>query len=199
MHFDLFRPESMPRHPCSGWVHPYTDTPLDHEKVGQAVYLNMISRARDYIYITTPYLAIDEPMLKALCLAADSGVDVRLIMPGIPDHKFAYLVAESYFSELMEHHVKIYTFTPGLIHGKTVLADREVGFAGSVNMDYRSFQLHFECGAVFYDMPETAAALLDDMESIMARSRCLTYEEWRRRPWLHRLIGTVLRPFAMWM
>lgn len=104
--------------------------------------MQFITRARQSVYVTTPYLAIDEPMMKALCLAGDSGVDVRLMMPGVPDHKFAYLVAESYFEELMEHHVKIYTFTPGLIHGKTAMADREVAFVGSVNMDYRSFQLH---------------------------------------------------------
>ena len=160
--------------------------------------MQLISRARHTVYITTPYLAIDEPMLKALCLAADSGVDVRLIMPGIPDHKFAYLVAESYFSELMEHHVKIYTFTPGLIHGKTVLADREVGFAGSVNMDYRSFQLHFECGEVFYGVP-AIEALLEDMDNTMSRSALMTPERMAQRPVWRRVMGTVLRLFAMWM
>lgn len=82
-------------------------------------------------------------MIRTLCIAADSGVDVRLMLPGIPDHKFAYMVAQSYFGELLQHGVKIYTYTPGLLHAKSVVADGEMGFVGSVNMDYRSFQLHF--------------------------------------------------------
>ena len=196
--YDYYRPRFGAE--GQGFVQPFVDGP-DNNPINTAedAFLQLIAGARETLTITTPYLAIDEPMMRSLCLAADSGVKVQLLMPGIPDHKFAYLVAESYWGELMRHGVEIDIFTPGLLHGKTVLADGKMAFVGSVNMDYRSFQLHFECGAVFYDMPETAAALLDDMESIMARSRCLTYEEWRRRPWLHRLIGTVLRPFAMWM
>lgn len=112
--------------------------------------MQLIGGAKHMVYITSPYLAIDESMEKALCMAAGSGVDVRLMMPGIPDHKFAFMVAESYFGELLNHGVKIYRFTPGLLHGKTVLADREAAFVGSVNMDYRSFQLHFECGTLLY-------------------------------------------------
>ena len=182
-----------------GFCQTLVDGPDDNpDAPAEDLFLQLISRARHTVYITTPYLAIDEPMLKALCLAADSGVDVRLIMPGIPDHKFAYLVAESYFSELMEHHVKIYTFTPGLIHGKTVLADREVGFAGSVNMDYRSFQLHFECGEVFYGVP-AIEALLEDMDNTMSRSALMTPERMAQRPVWRRVMGTVLRLFAMWM
>ncbi|MFR6692808.1 MAG: phospholipase D-like domain-containing protein [Dysosmobacter sp.] len=101
-------------------------------------------------------------------MAAGSGVDVRLMMPGIPDHKFAFMVAESYFGELLDHGVKIYRFTPGLLHGKTVLADREAAFVGSVNMDYRSFQLHFECGTLLYGAP-ALETLLEDMDGIMEK------------------------------
>jgi len=195
--YDYYRPLHHPA--AQGFCQTVVDGPDDNpNNAAEDLFLQLISRARHTVYITTPYLAIDEPMLKALCLAADSGVDVRLIMPGIPDHKFAYLVAESYFSELMEHHVKIYTFTPGLIHGKTVLADREVGFAGSVNMDYRSFQLHFECGEVFYGVP-AIEALLEDMDNTMSRSALMTPERMAQRPVWRRVMGTVLRLFAMWM
>ena len=195
--YDYYRPLHHPA--AQGFCQTVVDGPDDNpNNAAEDLFLQLISRARHTVYITTPYLAIDEPMLKALCLSADSGVDVRLIMPGIPDHKLAYLVAESYFSELMEHHVKIYTFTPGLIHGKTVLADREVGFAGSVNMDYRSFQLHFECGEVFYGVP-AIEALLEDMDNTMSRSALMTPERMAQRPVWRRVMGTVLRLFAMWM
>ena len=150
------------------------------------------------MYITTPYLAIDEPMMRALCLAGDSGVDVRMMMPGIPDHKFAYLVAECYFGELLEHGVHIYNYEPGLLHGKSVMVDSEVAFVGSVNMDFRSFQLHFECGTMLYHMP-AVDQLLADMQDIMAKSHQLTYEEWKNRVWYRKMLGVVLKLFAMWM
>ena len=161
-------------------------------------FLQLIGGAKHMVYITSPYLAIDESMEKALCMAAGSGVDVRLMMPGIPDHKFAFMVAESYFGELLNHGVKIYRFTPGLLHGKTVLADREAAFVGSVNMDYRSFQLHFECGTLLYGAP-AMETLLEDMDGIMEKSRQVTRADWEHRPLLHRVLGGLLRPFAMWM
>ena len=143
-------------------------------------------------------MAIDEPMIKALCVAGDSGVDVRLMMPGIPDHWFAYQVAQSYFPELTGHHVKIYTYTPGLIHGKTVMVDREAAFVGSVNMDFRSFQLHFECGELLYRMP-AIESLLEDMDNIIQNSQPVTPARMAARPWYLRVVGVVLRLFAMWM
>ena len=195
--YDYYRPL---HHPLEqGFCQTVVDGPDDNpNNAAEDLFLQMISRARREVYITTPYLAIDEPMLKALCLAAESGVDVRLIMPGIPDHKFAYLVAESYFDQLMAHDVKIYTFTPGLVHGKTVLTDRETAFVGSVNMDYRSFQLHFECGEVFYGTP-AIETLLEDMDTTMARCAPMTPERMAERPFWRRAMGTVLRLFAMWM
>ena len=184
---------------AQGFCQTLVDGPDDNPNApAEDLFLQFITRARQSVYVTTPYLAIDEPMMKALCLAGDSGVDVRLMMPGVPDHKFAYLVAECYFEELMEHHVKIYTFTPGLIHGKTAMADREVAFVGSVNMDYRSFQLHFECGEVLYGVP-AIESLLEDMDRIVDSSELMTPQRMAERPMWRRLLGTVLRLFAMWM
>ena len=162
------------------------------------VFLHLINNARRSVHITTPYLAIDEPMRQALCSAGDSGVDVRLLLPGIPDHKFAYLAAQSHYGELLVHHVKIYIYEPGLLHGKTVLSDGEAAFVGSVNMDYRSFQLHFECGTVLYGVP-AIEGLAEDIQRITDRSRRVTYQEWKSRPWYRKLLSTLLRLFEMWM
>ena len=189
--------------PCGGssgsdLCQPLVDGP-DNNPVNtvEDTYQQLIGSANRYVWITTPYLAIDEPMIHTLSIAADSGVDVRLMLPGIPDHKFAYMVAQSYFGELLEHDVKIYTYTPGLLHAKSVVADGEVGFVGSVNMDYRSFQLHFECGALFSG--SAVAAVQEDMSRTMDKSRQVTLESWKKRKWYVKLLGAVLRPFAMWM
>lgn len=189
--------------PCGGvgggdFCQPLVDGP-DNNPVNtvEDTYQQLIGSANRYVWITTPYLAIDEPMIHTLSIAADSGVDVRLMLPGIPDHKFAYMVAQSYFGELLEHDVKIYTYTPGLLHAKSVVADGEVGFVGSVNMDYRSFQLHFECGALFSG--SAVAAVQEDMNRTMEKSRQVTMESWKKRKWYVKILGAVLRPFAMWM
>lgn len=189
--------------PCGGsrgsdLCQPLVDGP-DNNPVNtvEDTYQQLIGSANRYVWITTPYLAIDEPMIHTLSIAADSGVDVRLMLPGIPDHKFAYMVAQSYFGELLEHDVKIYTYTPGLLHAKSVVADGEVGFVGSVNMDYRSFQLHFECGALFSG--SAVAAVQEDMNRTMEKSRQVTMEIWKKRKWYVKILGAVLRPFAMWM
>ena len=188
--------------PCGGssgsdLCQPLVDGP-DNNPVNtvEDTYQQLIGSANRYVWITTPYLAIDEPMIRTLCIAADSGVDVRLMLPGIPDHKFAYMVAQSYFGELLEHDVKIYTYTPGLLHAKSVVADGEVGFVGSVNMDYRSFQLHFECGALFSG--SAVAAVQEDMSRTMDKSQQVTPESWKKRKWYVKILGAVLRPFAMW-
>lgn len=136
-------------------------------------------------------------MQKALCIAADAGVDVRLMVPAIPDKWYVYMVAETYWGELLEHGVKIYRYTPGFIHAKSVMADREVALIGSTNMDYRTFQLHYECAVLLYHMP-AVEDLLEDMDHVMAQSSRYTLEEWKRRPWYRRLFASLLRLAAIW-
>ena len=182
-----------------GFCQPFGDGPLNNpDNPAEEVFLQMISSARRMLYITTPYYAVEEAMQRALCIAADAGVDVRLMVPAIPDKKFAYKVAETYWGELLEHGVKIYKYSPGFLHAKSILADREAAFVGSVNMDYRSFQLHYECGVLMYHM-DAVEQLLEDMDGIMADSALYTMEEWRGRSWFRRMTASVLRLGAIWL
>ena len=182
-----------------GWCQPFTDGPLNNpDNPIEETYLQLIGSAKRFLYITTPYYAVEESMQKALCIAADSGVDVRLMIPAVPDHKFTYMVAETYWGQLLEHGVKIYKYAPGFLHAKSVMVDREVALVGSTNMDYRTFQLHYECGVLLYRMP-AVEELLEDLDGIMDQSRLYTLEEWNRRPWYRRAFATVLRLGAIWL
>lgn len=128
----------------NGYVIPYTDFPIDNETVGKSVYLNMINRANRYIYIMTPYLILDNTMATSLCDAAKSGIDVRLITPGIADKKLVNLLTKSYYDKLIEAGVKIYEYTPGFVHAKIFVSDDETAVVGTINLDYRSLAHHFE-------------------------------------------------------
>ena len=132
-------------------VAPYADSPMDDESVSENVYLSLIHNARNYIYITTPYLIISDTMQNALTLAAKSGVDVRVITPKKWDKRIVHTVTRSYYGELLKAGVKVYEYTPGFIHAKTVVSDDAIASVGTANFDYRSLYLHFECGALFVD------------------------------------------------
>ena len=167
-----------------GWVQPYTDNPLDSEPVGQTIYMNMINRAERYVYIMTPYLIIDGQLEAALCNAARCGVDVRIIMPGVGDKFIVYETSKSYYENLIRHGVKIYEFTPGFLHAKTFLCDDRCATVGSVNLDYRSLYLHFECGVWMY-RPDCIADIKADFEDTFGRSAQVTEEKCSllRRLW----------------
>lgn len=128
----------------NGYVIPYTDFPIDNETVGKSVYLNMINRANRYIYIMTPYLILDNTMATSLCDAAKSGIDVRLITPGIADKKLVNLLTKSYYDKLIEAGVKIYEYTPGFVHAKIFVSDDETAVVGTINLDYRSLAHHLK-------------------------------------------------------
>lgn len=133
----------------NGYIVPYGESPLDKEVTGEDVYLNIINQANDYVYIFTPYLIIDTDVVNALNLAAKRGVDVRIVIPGIPDKKTVYTLSESYAEPLVKGGVKVYKYTPGFIHAKVFVSDDKVATVGTINMDYRSLYLHFECGCYF--------------------------------------------------
>lgn len=135
-----------------GYVVPYGETPLDDEITGEDIYLNIINQAHDYVYIFTPYLIIDTDVINALSLAAKRGVDVRIVIPGIPDKKIVYTLSESYLEPLANSGVKIYKYTPGFVHAKVFVSDDHVATVGTINLDYRSLYLHFECGLYLEDV-----------------------------------------------
>jgi phosphatidylserine/phosphatidylglycerophosphate/cardiolipin synthase-like enzyme len=152
----------------TGFVIPFGDgpKPIYMEDIGKGVYLNMIHAAREYLYITTPYLICDHEVLDALCLAGKKGVDVRLITPHIPDKRTVFWMTRSNYKVLMDAGVKIYEYTPGFIHAKNFVCDDKFAVCGTINLDYRSLVHHFECGAWMYGtdcIPDMKADFLNTL------------------------------------
>ena len=190
-----FRPTLPAVYPNTGFVQPYTDTPLDLEAVGQSVYLNMIAKAKNYIYITTPYLIIDVATNTALCNAAKSGVDVRIITPHIPDKRYVFEVTRAHYPPLLDAGVKIYEYTPGFIHAKNFLVDGKFATVGTVNLDYRSLFLHFEDGVWLYDAP-CIQDIQKDFEATLEQCQPASLRQFKHLNILLRLYRSILRIFA---
>jgi len=150
----------------AGYVQPFSDTPLDNEPLSENVYIDILFQAKRYVYIYTPYLAISSSMQNALQLAAKRGVDVRIMTPGIPDKKTVYKLTRSYYRDLLNSGVKIYEYTPGFVHAKSFVCDDEIGVIGTINMDYRSLYLHFECGTLMCRVPALLDLKADYLETI---------------------------------
>ncbi len=134
----------------NGYVIPFYDSPMRSEPASNTLFTEILSMATDYVWFYTPYLMLGDTLFDAFIRAAQRGVDVRIIMPGIPDKKMVYRLGRSYYPELLKAGVKIYEYTPGFVHAKAFLSDDKVCGIGTVNLDYRSLFLHFECTSVFY-------------------------------------------------
>ena len=180
---------------AKGYVQPFADNPLDDEAVGETVYLNLINKAKRYVYITTPYLILSSEMITALTSAAKCGVDVRIITPHIPDKWYVHAVSRSHYQTLIEAGVKIYEYTPGFIHAKTFVVDDDYAVVGTINLDYRSLYLHFECAVWMYQTP-SVAQVRDDFFKTQQISQEITLEECRSLSFPRRLGRSVLRVFA---
>ena len=178
-----------------GFVIPYGDSPLDQETVGELVYLDIINTARNYVHIMTPYLILNYELVQALQFAAKRGVETIIIMPHIPDKEYAFLLAKAHYEELIRAGVQIYEYTPGFVHAKVFTSDDEKAVVGTINMDYRSLYLHFECAAYIY-RNEVIKDVERDFKETLAKSQVITLEECRHYPWYKKFAGRVLRLFA---
>ncbi len=147
-----------------GFVQPFSDSPLDEEALSETIYLNILGSAEDYVYITTPYLILDDTLKSAICAAGKRGVDVRIIVPHIPDKWYVHSVSKSHYQDLVDANVKVYEYTPGFIHSKVCIADDKYSVVGTINLDYRSLYLHFECGVWMYRSNANEAIKKDFME-----------------------------------
>ena len=159
-----------------GYIHPFGDgpKPIYPELIGANNFINMINCAKNYVWVTTPYLIPDYNLTSALRNAAFRGVDVRIIVPHIPDKKIIFNMTRSNYKFLLEAGVKIYEYTPGFIHAKGMVCDGKSAFVGTINLDYRSLVHHYECGAVMYGNPCIADIKADFDETLSLSSEVTT-------------------------
>jgi len=195
--YDLIKTCAISDNPykSDGYIQPFGDNPFYREPVGENTYINMISRARDYVYIFTPYLVLDHQLVATLRLAANSGVDVRIVTPHIPDKWYVFLVTQSYYEVLIEAGVRIFEYTPGFLHSKVFVCDDVLGIVSSINLDYRSLYFHFECGVWLYKT-DSIKAIKNDFIETFRKCKEITLEECLKVKPLKRVIRGFLRLFA---
>ena len=195
--YNKFRPNvhHLESFESDGYVQPYGDSPYDRELVGENVYLNIINNAREYVYINTPYLIIDNELVTALTLAAKSGIDIRIVTPHIEDKWYVHIVTRAYYAQLIEAGVKIYEYTPGFIHSKTFVADDNVATVGTINLDYRSLYLHFECGVYLYKT-KSIFEIKEDFLNTLEKCQRISIEDTKKVKWSNRFLRAILRVFA---
>ena len=190
-----FKPSKNKYYNSKGYVQPFDDSPLINEPIGETVYLNLINKAKDYIYINTPYLIIDNEMATALKIAAKSGVDIKIVTPYIPDKKFVHAVTKSYYESFIKDGIEIYEFTPGFMHAKTFVVDDEYGVVGSINLDFRSLYLHYECGVWLYKT-ESIKSMKDDYLETLKRCHKVTMDECKNTSSIRKVLRLIIRMFA---
>lgn len=180
---------------AKGFVVPFSDSPLDDQPVGRNAYVDILNTATDYVHIMTPYFVVDESLFDAMNYAVMRGVNVKLILPGIPDKRMPYCLARSYYKDLIDIGVEIYEYIPGFVHAKTTVSDDKKAIVGTINYDYRSLYLHYECAAYMVDVKEIED-IEKDMINTLARCRRITMTEYEKYPWYYRAAGHILRFIA---
>jgi len=184
--------ETEPVPQAKGYVMPFCDSPLDEDKVGESVYMDLLNRATDYVHIMSPYLILDGELETALRFAAQRGVDVKLILPGIPDKKVAYSLAKTHYQSLTEAGVKVYEYTPGFVHAKVFVSDDSKAVVGTINLDYRSLYHHFECGTYLY-RTDCIPEIEKDFCQTLEKCRKVTPETIKEEKLFYKVVGQVVK------
>ena len=180
---------------AKGFVMPYGDCPLDEYRVGHQVYLDILNRAERYVHIMTPYLILDAEMENALKYAALRGVDVSLILPGIPDKAMPYALAKSHYKTLLSAGVKIYEYSPGFVHAKLFVSDDIKAVVGTINLDYRSLSHHFEC-ATYMHGTDCIGDIEADFQAALESCRQASMETVKKEKLRRRLMGYLFKVIA---
>ncbi len=178
-----------------GYVMPYDDDPCNGEDVAEEIYIDILSKAQNYVYIMTPYLVPENEIITALRFAAQRGVDVRIIMPHIPDKKITFSIGHTYYMQLLEAGVKIYEYTPGFVHAKMFLSDDVRGVVGTINLDFRSLYEHYECATFMYKSP-ALSQMKADFRKTFEKCQRFYPEDYKKLPLYMRMIGRVFRLLA---
>ncbi len=178
-----------------GFVIPYGETPTRSTEVGKTVYQSMINGSVKYVHIMTPYFIVGREFLDCMRYAAHRGVEVAMILPRIPDKKVVYFIARTFYPELIQAGIKVYEYTPGFIHAKIFVSDDQCATVGTINLDYRSFYHHFECGAYFYDN-SVVAKVEEDFQDTLLECEEITMDYYKKIPLYQKLIGRVSRFIA---
>lgn len=178
-----------------GYVLPYGDSPYDGEIIGEQVYFHILDHAKKYVHIMTPYLILDNEMVSTLTYAAKCGIEVIIIMPHIPDKWYAFILAKTYYEELIRAGVQIYEYTPGFVHAKVFVSDNDTATVGTINLDYRSLYHHFECGAFIYNNP-VVWEIERDFQATLKKCEKVTIMDLNSRSLTERVVGKLLRLIA---
>ena len=179
----------------NGFVVPFADMPFSDMHIGKRAYLHNLECAKNYVYIMTPYLVIDSEMYEGMKYAAQRGVDVKIIMPHIPDKAYALYLARTYYKELIKAGIEIYEYTPGFVHSKISVSDGNRAIVGTINHDYRSLYLHYECAAYMMNVP----AIIDverDFKDTLEKCHKITLSDIKKFNIITRLIGHITRLVA---
>jgi cardiolipin synthase len=175
-----------------GYVMPYGDIPIDGEHVGKNVYINVLSKAKDYVYIMSPYLILDDETLYALALASKSGVKVKLIVPGIPDKWYVYYIAQSFYKDLLDIGVEVYEYSKGFVHAKSFVCDDTTAVVGTINLDFRSLYLHFE-DAVYMYKSQAVMDVKSDFKETLKECTKIDYDYIAKIPLIKKGFSAILR------
>ncbi len=178
-----------------GYVVPYNDDPVNHLDIAKDVYMDILYKARSYVHIMTPYLVPDNELVTALMFAARRGVDVKIILPHIPDKKVVFSMARTYYPQLLDAGVEIYEYLPGFVHAKEFITDDNKAVVGSINLDFRSLYHHFECATLILKDP-VILEIEADFQKTLEKCRKVDFQYYVDLPFTYRIMGQVARLFA---